>query len=145
MAITAFLSRVSAASNISIQEVERLYAGHPAFFKWHWNSKGELSDRSVDQHKRLGGLISTGQNNVLDIPGIPTKYVCAEVDNEMVSSALQDDLSKMIEDGELRSAYMRTQLDKAGITFANSNSEKAKEVAQRIESMSIEEIKAALK
>lgn len=145
MAITAFLSRVSAASNISIQEVERLYAGHPAFFKWHWNSKGELSDRSVDQHKRLGGLISTGQNNVLDIPGIPTKYVCAEVDNEMVSSALQDDLAKMIEDGELRSAYMRTQLDKAGITFANSNSEQAKEVAQRIESMSIEEIKAALK
>lgn len=145
MAITAFLSRVSAASNISIQEVERLYAGHPAFFKWHWNSKGELSDRSVDQHKRLGGLISTGQNNVLDIPGIPTKYVCAEVDNEMVSSALQDDLAKMIEDGELRSAYMRTQLDKAGITFANSNSEQAKEVAKRIESMSIEEIKAALK
>ena len=144
LAITAFLSKVSAASNISVQEVERLYAGHPAFFKWNYGTNGELIDRSVDQHKRLGGLISTGQNNVLDIPGIPTKYVCAEVDNEMIGSSLQDDLSKMIEDGELRSAYMRTQLDKAGITFANSDSEQAKSIAQKIESMSIDEIKAAL-
>ena len=144
MAIAAFLSRVSAASNISIQEVERLYAGHPAFFKWKYGSNGELIDRSVDQHKRLGGLISTGQNNVLDIPGIPTKYTCAEVDNEMIGSALQDDISKMIEDGELRSAYMRSQLDKAGITFANSNSEEAKQLSQKIENMSIDEIKQAL-
>ena len=144
MAIAAFLSRVSAASNISIQEVERLYAGHPAFFKWKYGSNGELIDRSIDQHKRLGGLISTGQNNVLDIPGIPTKYTCAEVDNEMIGSALQDDLSKMIEDGELRSAYMRSQLDKAGITFANSNSEEAKQLSQKIENMSIDEIKQAL-
>lgn len=144
LAITAFLSKVSAASNISVQEVERLYAGHPAFFKWKYGSNGELSDRSIDQHKRLGGLISTGQNNVLDIPGIPTKYVCAEVDNEMIGSSLQNDLAKMIEDGELRSAYMRTQLDKAGITFANSDSEQARSIAQRIESMSIDEIKESL-
>ena len=77
LAITTFLNRVSAASIISLNEVERLYAGHPAFFQWTYNENGDLQDRSVDQHKRLGGLISTGANNVLDIPGLPEKYVCA--------------------------------------------------------------------
>ena len=58
----------------------------------------------------------------------------------MIGSALQDDISKMIEDGELRSAYMRSQLDKAGITFANSNSEEAKQLSQKIENMLLKKL-----
>lgn len=143
-AIAAYMTRISAASNISLQEVERIYAGHPAFFKWHYAANGELIDRSVDQHKRLGGLISTGQNNVLDIQGIPTKYVCAEVDNDMVGSNIQEELRQMMEDGELRSAYMRTVFEKKGVTLSNSNSEKAKTLAQEMEALSIDEIKQRL-
>lgn len=144
LAITAFLTRASAASNISLQEVERLYAGHPAFFKWTYGENGEIVDRSVDQHKRLGGLISTGQNNVLDIPGIPTKYKCAEINNELVGSQLQDELKTMIEDGELRSSYMRIRLEEAGINLTNSNSDEAKQLISEIEQMPIDQIKTVL-
>ena len=144
LAITTFLNRVSAASIISLNEVERLYAGHPAFFQWTYNENGDLQDRSVDQHKRLGGLISTGANNVLDIPGLPEKYVCAEVDNEMIGSKMQDEIHDLIEDGELRSAYLRSVLDKEGIGITGSNSEAVREKVKAIDTMSLDEIKEKL-
>lgn len=144
LAIATFLNRVSTASIISLNEVERLYAGHPAFFKWNYNENGDLQDRSVDQHKRLGGLISTGANNVLDIPGIPEKYTCAEVDNEMIGSSMQDEIRSLIEDGEIRNAYLRSILDKEGIGITGSNSEEVRAKVKAIDDMSLDEVKEKL-
>lgn len=71
LAIVTLLADVNSKSIMSLQEVERVFSGHPAFYAWYYgeNSKGQpcLTDRFVDQQKRLGGLISTGNNNRVDI------------------------------------------------------------------------------
>ena len=81
---------------MSGQEIERVYSGNPAFYKWKYDKQGNLVDRTVDELKRLGGLSSTGDNNYMELKDIPVKYikdgeftgkyVCAEVDNEMIES-----------------------------------------------------------
>ena len=43
-AVVAMMSDVSTRTIISIQEVERLFGGHPAFYKWKY-SENELEDR----------------------------------------------------------------------------------------------------
>lgn len=85
-AVVAMMSDVSTRSIISVQEVERLFGGHPAFYKWQY-SENELEDRQTDQLKRLGGLISTGANPRTDFQDdSESKYTCAQVDDFMVSS-----------------------------------------------------------
>ena len=70
--------------------MERLFSGNPAFYKWKYED-GKLIDRTVDELKRLGGLGSTGVNNLRELSNLPLrykegKYNCAEVDNEMIAS-----------------------------------------------------------
>lgn len=85
-AVVAMMSDVSTRSIISVQEVERLFGGHPAFYKWQY-SENELEDRQTDQLKRLGGLISTGANPRTDFQDdSESKYTCAQVGDFMVSS-----------------------------------------------------------
>ena len=52
-------------SIISINEVEKLFSGSPAYYKVKYDKDG-LVDVSVDKIKRLGSLTSTGLNNRLD-------------------------------------------------------------------------------
>lgn len=85
-AVVAMMSDISTRSIISVQEVERLFGGHPAFYKWKY-SENELEDRQTDQLKRLGGLISTGANPRTDFQDdSESQYTCAQVDDFMVSS-----------------------------------------------------------
>ena len=85
-AVVAMMSDISTRSIISVQEVERLFGGHPAFYKWKY-SENELEDRQTDQLKRLGGLISTGANPRTDFQDdSESKYTCAQVDDFIVSS-----------------------------------------------------------
>lgn len=85
-AVVAMMSDISTRSIISVQEVERLFGGHPAFYKWKY-SENELEDRQTDQLKRLGGLISTGANPRTDFQDdSESKYTCAQVDDFVVSS-----------------------------------------------------------
>ena len=102
-AIVAMMSDVSTRSIISVQEVERLFGGHPAFYKWQY-SENELEDRQTDQLKRLGGLISTGANPRTDFQDdSESKYTCAQVDDFMVSS----EADKM-HDGNIDDAYQNS-------------------------------------
>lgn len=102
-AVVAMMSDVSTRSIISIQEVERLFGGHPAFYKWQY-SENELEDRQTDQLKRLGGLISTGANPRTDFQDdSESKYTCAQVDDFMVSS----EADKM-HDGNIDDAYQNS-------------------------------------
>ncbi len=63
---------------VSINEIERLFNGDPAYYKWTYNENG-LVENSIDKIKRLGALTSTGTNNRLDIEGVPTEYTCTEL------------------------------------------------------------------
>lgn len=102
-AVVAMMSDISTRSIISVQEVERLFGGHPAFYKWIY-SENELEDRQTDQLKRLGGLISTGANPRTDFQDdSESKYTCAQVDDFMVSS----EADKM-HDGNIDDAYQNS-------------------------------------
>lgn len=102
-AVVAMMSDVSTRSIISVQEVEKLFGGHPAFYKWQY-SENELEDRQTDQLKRLGGLISTGANPRTDFQDdSESKYTCAQVDDFMVSS----EADKM-HDGNIDDAYQNS-------------------------------------
>lgn len=102
-AVVAMMSDISTRSIISVQEVERLFGGHPAFYKWKY-SENELEDRQTDQLKRLGGLISTGANPRTDFhDDSESQYTCAQVDDFMVSS----EADKM-HDGNIDNAYQNS-------------------------------------
>lgn len=102
-AVVAMMSDISTRSIISVQEVERLFGGHPAFYKWKY-SEEELEDRQTDQLKRLGGLISTGANPRTDFQDdSESQYTCAQVDDFMVSS----EADKM-HDGNIDDAYQNS-------------------------------------
>lgn len=102
-AVVAMMSDISTRSIISVQEVERLFGGHPAFYKWKY-SENELEDRQTDQLKRLGGLISTGANPRTDFQDdAESQYTCAQVDDFMVSS----EADKM-HDGNIDDAYQNS-------------------------------------
>lgn len=102
-AVVAMMSDISTRSIISVQEVERLFGGHPAFYKWKY-SENELEDRQTDQLKRLGGLISTGANPRTDFQDdAESQYTCAQVDDFMVSS----EADKM-HDGNIDNAYQNS-------------------------------------
>lgn len=102
-AVVAMMSDISTRSIISVQEVERLFGGHPAFYKWMY-SENELEDRQTDQLKRLGGLISTGANPRTDFQDdSESQYTCAQVDDFMVSS----EADKM-HDGNIDDAYQNS-------------------------------------
>lgn len=102
-AVVAMMSDISTRSIISVQEVERLFGGHPAFYKWKY-SENELEDRQTDQLKRLGGLISTGANPRTDFQDdSESQYICAQVDDFMVSS----EADKM-HDGNIDDVYQNS-------------------------------------
>jgi hypothetical protein len=117
LAVVMYVSDISAKAIISGQEVERLFSGNPAFYKWKYDKQGRLVDRTVDELKRLGGLGSTGTNNFTELEGIPAKYmkngvftgkyIQAEVDNETVGSNQIEEIRKAVYEGQLKyNAYL---------------------------------------
>ena len=110
-AIRTYIADTVIKSIMSINEVERVYAGNPAFFKFKYDVDEEgntvLMNRSVDEFKRLGGLISTGVNNNLSIKGIPSDgmYNCAIINDVEVSSKQMDTIDRLMGEAEWRSAY----------------------------------------
>ena len=106
-AIVAYINDLSNKALISVHEVERLFAGNPAFYKWKYDDDGNLIDRTVDELKRLGGMVSTGTNNFEGLVGLPDRYqkgvyVSAEVDNEMVESPQVEYMRPLVYTGQLR-------------------------------------------
>ena len=106
-AIVAYINDLSNKALISGHEVERLFAGNPAFYKWKYDDDGNLIDRTVDELKRLGGMVSTGTNNFEGLVGLPDRYqkgvyVSAEVDNEMIESPQVEYMRPLVYTGQLR-------------------------------------------
>lgn len=106
-AIVAYINDLSNKALISGHEVERLFAGNPAFYKWKYDDDGNLIDRTVDELKRLGGMVSTGTNNFEGLVGLPDRYqkgvyVSAEVNNEMIESPQVEYMRPLVYTGQLR-------------------------------------------
>lgn len=106
-AIVSYINDLSNKALISGHEVERLFAGNPAFYKWKYDDDGNLIDRTVDELKRLGGMVSTGTNNFEGLVGLPDRYqkgvyVSAEVDNEMIESPQVEYMRPLVYTGQLR-------------------------------------------
>lgn len=85
-AIFDMLADYTINSIISINEVEKLFSGAPAYYKVKYDQYGPI-DVSIDKIKRLGSLTSTGLNNRLDFFNDPIRdeYVVAELkDHEIM-------------------------------------------------------------
>ena len=70
---------------ICSQEVQRCFSGHPALFKVKYGTSG-IKDSAYDIQKRIGGMVSTGEDNILGIPGMKSEYTCAECNDYEVGS-----------------------------------------------------------
>lgn len=114
LALMIYINDISNKAIMSGQEFERVFSGNPSFYKWKFDDNGNLIDRTVDELKRLGGVVSTGNNNFLELKDIPTKYikdgkftgtyVCAQVKNELIESPQILMLDRQIKYGELSTA-----------------------------------------
>lgn len=108
LAIAAIIGDVTNRSIICSQETHRCFSGHPAMFKVDYDfNKNRIKDSTYDIQKRIGGMISTGEDNVTDLPMMRKTYVCAECKDYEVSST--SDVSSLLEDmfieGEVRDTY----------------------------------------
>lgn len=138
-ALMMVVGDVVAKGIISMNEYERVFCGQPSFFKFKYDKEGHLINRTDDQSKRLGGLVSTGFNNVM-LPGIPEEYTCAEVQDEKVSQDNIEEIHKMMYEGTVRQTYLRNKLEEKSISFEDVHA--AKEVADQVDAMNIEDIEA---
>lgn len=89
-------------SIISIVEVEKLFSGDPAYYKYKWSDNG-IIDMSIDKIKRLGALTSTGLNNRLDFDNrfIRPTYNVAELNDYEVKSPQFDVLQEQFINGNI--------------------------------------------
>lgn len=106
LAIASILADATFRHIISSQEVLRCFAGHPGMFKVEYTEAG-IKNSTADIQKRLGGLVSTGEDNIQNIPGIPSTYVCAEVNDYEIASRsdVASDLKNMFVTSQVRNIY----------------------------------------
>lgn len=106
LAIASILGDVTTKSIMASQEVQRCFSGHPALFKVLYEGN-HIKDSTFDIQKRIGGMVSTGDDNVENMPNMKTTYTCAECkDYEVKSSSdVFDKLDKMFTDNAIRDMY----------------------------------------
>lgn len=108
MAIAAILQDVTTRSIMCGEEMKRCFCGNPAFFKVDYDMEnGRIKDSTYDLQKRIGGLISTGDDNAQNLYGMSEEYVCAECkDYEIGSdSDIAPRLEQMFKDSAVRETY----------------------------------------
>lgn len=106
LAIASILGDVTTKSIMASQEVQRCFSGHPALFKVLYEGD-HIKDSTFDVQKRIGGMVSTGDDNVENMPNMKTTYTCAECEDYQVksSSDVFDKLDKMFTDNAIRDMY----------------------------------------
>lgn len=86
IAIQWYITDVLYKSVMSAEETLRVFSGHPGQFKVRYDKDGYIEDSTFDIQKRIGGLVSTGDDNA-QIQGLSMKYRCAEVKDYEISSS----------------------------------------------------------
>ena len=108
MAIAAILQDVTTRSTMCGEEMKRCFCGNPAFFKVEYDMEhGVIKDSTFDLQKRIGGLISTGDDNAQNLYGMSEEYVCAECQDYKIASDsdIAPRLEKMFKDSSVRETY----------------------------------------
>ena len=103
-AILDILSDYTINSIISIQEIEKLFSGAPAYYKVKYDKDG-LIDVSIDKIKRLGSLTSTGINNRLDFFNDQLdsdEYTVAELKDHEIRDKQYNELEKLFTRGNIK-------------------------------------------
>lgn len=97
-------------SIISVMEVEKVFSGDPAYYKFLYD-KGGLLDISVDKIKRLGALTSTGTNNRLDFFNDPIRqdYTVAELQDYEVASKQYAVYEELFTRGSIKEAIQQLE------------------------------------
>lgn len=106
LAIASILSDATTKSIIASQEVQRCFSGHPAMFKVTYEGD-HIKDSTFDIQKRIGGMVSTGDDNIENLPNMKSSYRCAECkDYEVKSSSdIFNRLESMFTDNAIRDMY----------------------------------------
>ena len=86
IAIQWYITDVLYKSVMSAEETLRVFVGHPGQFKVRYDKDGYIEDSTFDIQKRIGGLVSTGDDNA-QVQGVSMKYRCAEVKDYEISSS----------------------------------------------------------
>ena len=103
---------------MSVIETQKLFIGDPAFFKWKYGRVGDkyvLTDDSVDEIKRHGGLGSTGMNNRTDLDDFSPTYRVAELKDYKQGSDQLGYLLQLTSDGYLRE-FVKKQYGESAIS-----------------------------
>lgn len=79
LAIKALVADGVIRSTISTQEAFRMFIGNPAFFEITYDKNGLMESYSTDMSKRIGGLMSTGDENMIDEKN--DSYTCAIIND----------------------------------------------------------------
>lgn len=97
-------------SIISVMEVEKVFSGDPAYYKFSYD-KGGLLDISVDKIKRLGALTSTGTNNRFDFFNDPIRqdYTVAELQDYEVASKQYAVYEELFTRGSIKEAIQQLE------------------------------------
>ena len=108
LAIAAILADASTKSIMSSQETLRCFIGHPAMFKVQYdNVNHRIKDSTFDIQKRIGSIVSTGEDNMTDIPLMSKIYRCAECKDYNVSSTsdVASRLDDMFKESQCRETF----------------------------------------
>ena len=108
LAIAAILADASTKSIISSQETQRCFIGHPAMFKVQYDFKNHcIKDSTFDIQKRIGSIVSTGEDNMTDIPLMSKTYRCAECKDYKVQSTsdVASRLDDMFKESQCRETF----------------------------------------
>ena len=103
-AVFDILADYTINSIISIQEIEKIFSGAPAYYKVKYDKDG-IVDVSVDKIKRLGALTSTGLNNRLDFIQDPLdtdEYTVAELKDHEIMDKQYNTLEQLFIRGNIK-------------------------------------------
>lgn len=144
-AIVAYVFDTMCKQLMSMEEGRRFVTGMPQFFKTNYNDKGQLVTFGVDETKRYGGVGSTGSNNREDIPGIPSEYRIAEINDWEITSEMVNSLKTVFQRGEYREACVNILLSKQEYEGRDISKAEKAEIYKIVNNMDVEKQKELLK
>lgn len=120
-AIYNMIAQHVANTIVSVHEIEALFSGDPAYYKWFYDANG-VFDISVDKIKRLGALTSTGKNNRVDFEDwVDDMYTVAELKDHEVGSQQYEVIRDLAYQGNLRRVVRNIHGDSALYVFKDEN------------------------
>ena len=151
--VLSVIGNYTVQSIISIIEIEKVYAGDPAFYKWKYAKSTEhtvigneadghvadlqiLTDKDSDKIKRLGGLLSPGaelrtdfsQEEYERFPWLKgNKYVNATIKDVKANSLFFDEIKDIFTRQLVADQLRKTGVDKRRIDEVYTDSEVFKE------------------